>query len=120
MVALQLNLLPLLVTWSSFLLPLTFGGPSLGYSPLSAVLSEHGFVRLFNPCKDCCSLPLSDYLTSDIAGHDIMLATPPQYFAESLQHYLQSRGQSSKATSFCALVNTNHALFPYGGLSFKA
>jgi hypothetical protein len=79
---------------------------------LSAVLSEHGFVRLFNPCKGCCSLRLSDYLTSDIAGHDVMLATPPQYFAESLQHYLQSKGQSSKATSLCALVNTNHALFP--------
>jgi hypothetical protein len=82
------------------------------YSPLSAVLSEHGFVRLFNPCKGCCSLRLSDYLTSDIAGHDVMLATPPQYFAESLQHYLQSKGQSSKATSLCVLVNTNHALFP--------
>eukprot|EP00983_Pelagomonas_calceolata_P055791 1144293-Pelagomonas_calceolata.AAC.1 len=78
--------------------PIQFG--TLVSFPASEVFAEAGFVRLLDPCRgNSSSIALSDYLATDIAGLDVMLATQPQHFATALQHYLDSKSKSNKDTS---------------------
>jgi len=73
-----------------------------------------GFTYLLSPTFRS-PLSLRAYLATDIAGHDVVLGVPPEYFAKAVQHYLHCKAKSSKPTTLCALVDTRHHLFPKWG-----
>jgi hypothetical protein len=70
-----------------------------------------GFVFLSSPHQRSI-LSLDTYLATNIAGNDVVLGVPPEYFAKAVQHYLMCKAKATQPTTLCVLVDTLHYLFP--------